>query len=78
MSMHKTLLSAQEREGLISAGLPVDKPSQLADAFRLGMKHTDCMLGREVQAIKDATPKSNEELCVWLRKNSRGFTVILH
>ena len=37
MSMHKTPLSDLERSGLEAHRLPVDRPSQLADAFRQGM-----------------------------------------
>lgn len=38
MSNNKELTQL-EREGLMAAGLPVDTPSQLSDAFRLGMAH---------------------------------------
>ena len=37
MSMHKKPLTDLEREGLAAHGLSVDKPSQLADAFRHGV-----------------------------------------
>lgn len=39
MSMHNIPLTAQEEEGLRLHGLPIGKPSQLADSFRLGMKY---------------------------------------
>tara|TARA_Y100001960_G_scaffold147727_2_gene156272 strand:+ start:4113 stop:4787 length:675 start_codon:yes stop_codon:yes gene_type:complete len=35
--MHKEVKSKQEVEGLLAHGLPVGKPSQLSDAFILGM-----------------------------------------
>lgn len=38
MSMHKIPLTDLEREGLILHHLPVGTPSQLSDAFRLGMQ----------------------------------------
>lgn len=38
MSMHTTALTKDEEEGLRLHGLPVGQPSQLSDAFRLGMK----------------------------------------
>lgn len=38
MSNNKELTQL-EREGLLAAGLPIDTPSQLSDAFRLGMVH---------------------------------------
>lgn len=37
MSMHKTPLTELERSGLVAHGLVCDAPSQLSDAFRLGM-----------------------------------------
>jgi len=37
MSLHNKPLTDLERNGLIKHGLPIDKPSQLSDAFRLGM-----------------------------------------
>lgn len=37
MSMHLKPLTAEEEVGLREHGLPVGAPSQLADAFRLGM-----------------------------------------
>ena len=37
MSMHLKPLTPIEEAGLRAHGLPVGKPSQLADAFRLGM-----------------------------------------
>lgn len=63
MSMHKEPLTEQEREGLIAAGLPVDKPSQLADAFRLGMRASTSGVG----GLSRGT-----NLCAWLRENSSG------
>ncbi|OQA27952.1 MAG: hypothetical protein BWY57_03568 [Betaproteobacteria bacterium ADurb.Bin341] len=41
MSMHLKPLTPIEEEGLLAHGLPVGKPSQLADAFRLGMAWAD-------------------------------------
>ena len=38
MSMHTIALTDDEQEGLRTHGLPVGTPSQLSDAFRLGMK----------------------------------------
>jgi hypothetical protein len=38
MSMHHEALTDLERTGLEVAGLPVDAPSQLSDAFRIGMR----------------------------------------
>ena len=37
MSMHKIPLSEMELEGLTKHGLDIGAPSQLSDAFRLGM-----------------------------------------
>lgn len=39
MSMHKEVKSKQEVEGLLLHGMPVGKPSQLSDAFVLGMRY---------------------------------------
>ena len=41
MSMHIKPLTPIEEAGLRAHGLPVGKPSQLADAFRLGMAWAD-------------------------------------
>lgn len=41
MSMHLKPLTPIEEEGLRAHGLPVGVPSQLADAFRLGMAWAD-------------------------------------
>lgn len=38
MSMHKKPLLPHEETALMSHGLPVGQPSQLADAFRMGME----------------------------------------
>jgi hypothetical protein len=38
MSMHKLPMTEVEREGLLHNNLSIDKPSQLSDAFRLGIK----------------------------------------
>ena len=38
MSMHATVLTKDEEEGLQFHRLPIGTPSQLSDAFRLGMK----------------------------------------
>ncbi len=38
MSLHKEPLSTLEQQGLERHGLPVGTPSQLADAFRLGVR----------------------------------------
>ena len=38
MSLHKTQLTAPERECLVKHGLKCDEPSQLSDSFRLGFK----------------------------------------
>lgn len=38
MSLHKTPLTNDEREGLILHNLSITNPSQLTDSFRLGMK----------------------------------------
>ena len=38
MSMHKKPLLPHEEAALTSHGLPVGQPSQLADAFRMGME----------------------------------------
>lgn len=38
MSLHNKPLTDLEKTGLIKHGLPTDKPSQLSDAFRLGME----------------------------------------
>lgn len=37
MSMHLKPMTPEEESGLRAHGLPVGTPSQLADAFRLGM-----------------------------------------
>ena len=37
MSMHLKPMTPEEESGLRAHGLPVGKPNQLADAFRLGM-----------------------------------------
>lgn len=37
MSMHTVPLTCLEHEGLAKHGLPIAKPSQLSDAFRLGV-----------------------------------------
>lgn len=51
MSLHKQPLTELEREGLIKHCLPVDTPSQLSDAFRLGvywaMRQVDNELNKE-------------------------------
>jgi hypothetical protein len=38
MSMHKLPLTEIEKTGLEAHGLPVGKPDQLSDAFRLGIE----------------------------------------
>lgn len=38
MSLHKKPLMPHEETALVSHGLPVGQPSQLADAFRMGME----------------------------------------
>ncbi len=38
MSMHSQPLTPLERSGLEKHGLPIGKPSQLADAFRQGIR----------------------------------------
>lgn len=38
MSLHNKPFTDLEKNGLIEHGLPTDKPSQLSDAFRLGME----------------------------------------
>jgi len=61
MSNNKELTQI-EREGLLAAGLPVDTPSQLSDAFRLGMtqlqKEND-----ELRANHLKTYEMNIKLC---------------
>lgn len=52
MSMHKVELSSYVKEGLINHGLPVGSPSQLADAFRLGVAWEQKRL--EVEQLKAA------------------------
>jgi hypothetical protein len=58
MSMHKRLLTDHEIEGLTLHNLTVDSPSQLSDAFRLGM----------AWAIKKYEKMNN--IKDWLIKNS--------
>lgn len=41
MSMHLKPMTPEEESGLQAHGLPVGKPSQLADAFRLGVAWAD-------------------------------------
>ena len=41
MSMHLKPMTPEEESGLRAHGLPVGTPSQLADAFRLGMAWAD-------------------------------------
>ena len=41
MSMHLKPMTQEEESGLRAHGLPVGTPSQLADAFRLGMAWAD-------------------------------------
>lgn len=55
MSMHKIELTEWEREGLELHRLPVDKPSQLSDTFRLG--------------VQFATRKSNETIVDLAKRN---------
>ena len=54
MSMHKEVKSKQEVEGLLLHGMPVGKPSQLSDAFVLGMRH-------ERKEAVSAEPVSDED-----------------
>ena len=61
MSNNKELTQI-EREGLLAAGLPVDTPSQLSDAFRLGMTHLQKQ-NDELRANHLKTYEMNIKLC---------------
>jgi hypothetical protein len=50
MSMHKTQLTELERTGLVAHGLACDAPSQLSDAFRLGIAWAQNSVPQSVQS----------------------------
>ncbi len=52
MSMLKLPLTNLEREGLIKHGLSVDSHSQMADSFRLGIKHAENRIDKLEETIK--------------------------
>lgn len=61
MSMHLKPLTSEEEAGLRAHGLPVGGPSQLADAFRLGMAwaekaRAEAALAEEVRTYVQAVP----------------------
>ena len=61
MSMHNIPLTELEEEGLKLHGLPISTPSQLADAFRLGMNWA---ITQSVESKKEETPPlTNTHTC---------------
>ena len=58
MSNNKEL-TPLERDGLLAAGLPVDTPSQLSDAFRLGIAH----LQKQNDELRAKVAKYESVLC---------------
>lgn len=52
MSMHKIPLTELEEEGLRKHGLDIGKPSQLSDAFRLGIKWASEELGEQNKVLQ--------------------------
>ena len=52
MSTHKKPLTELERSGLAVTGLPIGAPSQLSDAFRLGVAHAISEYGNLVEQNK--------------------------
>lgn len=68
MSMHKVPLTELEREGLILHHLPVGSPSQLSDAFRLGMswcaKHHSMIvvLNEKIKELEDQLKSKTDDI----------------
>ena len=60
MSMHIKPLTPIEEAGLRAHGLPVGKPSQLADAFRLGMAWAD--KARAEAALSEPQPDAESAM----------------
>lgn len=56
MSLHKGLIK-QEVEGLLLHGLTVGKPSQLSDAFVLGMRYEQKLTGQFIKELQDEIEK---------------------
>ena len=65
MSMHKTPLTDVEREGLEKHGLGqnIGKPSQLADAFRQGVKWGQKQEREACAAMLDQMAEEAEQDC---------------
>ncbi len=53
MSLHKEALTKQEVEGLLLHGLKVGKPSQLSDAFLLGMRYEKKLTEQFIEETKE-------------------------
>lgn len=89
MSLHKKTMSPELRQSLIDHRLPVDKPSQLADAFRTGWWAAQAQAAAEpVDATKPLTmtmaqlreavhtyadADSDTELCFYYRQDGKDM-----
>ena len=64
MSMHRIPLTDLEREGLNTYSLATDKPSQLSDAFRLGVAWALENQADELEHLKSEEPI--QEIVDWI------------
>ncbi len=62
MSLHNVELTPAEEAGLSQHRLPIGKPSQLSDCFRIGMAYSDKIHEAEIAELKAKIAELNKML----------------